>query len=215
MLVVFWLAIVIAGVIVGALRINVLVLLVPAVITAAAVSLTFQIDPLVRWRADRYLSGFIGPDEIVEVRPSGITFKQGEMTSNLPWTSFTGIKANEKAVVFLKGRAPFGIIPASAFQDSKSRDENSSRWRGAESRSPTALRPEWTPSGVDRVRRSVEYGWAGGITEVPRTLGRTFVSSPVPERFGSVRQNPATAGARAVGLDLQDFRAGAVVIAAR
>jgi hypothetical protein len=51
------------------------------------------------------------------------------MTSEIPWTSVTAIKANDEAIVFLKERAPLAIMPASAFESPASREAFVSRVR--------------------------------------------------------------------------------------
>ncbi len=81
-----------------------------------------QIDPLVRWQLNRYYSSLFGSNVVAEVRPSSITFLHGEITTELPWTSITAIKANDEVLVFLKGRAPLAIMPASAFESPARRD---------------------------------------------------------------------------------------------
>ena len=98
------------------------VALIVAVGIAVLAACLFQIDPLVRWQLNRYYSGVFGSNVVVEVRPSGMTFLNGDMTTEFGWTSITAIKANDEAVVFLKGRAPLATMPASAFESPAIRD---------------------------------------------------------------------------------------------
>lgn len=123
MIVVAWLAIVVFSAFATILRLGIPVALIGALGIALLAVFAFQIDPLVRWQLNRYYSSLIGSNVVAEVRPSGITFLHGEMTIELSWTSITDIKANDKAVLFLKGRAPLAIMPASAFESPASRDQ--------------------------------------------------------------------------------------------
>lgn len=121
MVVIVWFAIVAFSALATILRLGP-VALIGAVGIAVLPVFFFQVDPLVRWQLNRYYSSLFGTNVIAEVRPSGITFLQGGMLTELPWTSFTAIKANDEAVVFLKGRGPLAIMPASAFESRAKRD---------------------------------------------------------------------------------------------
>jgi hypothetical protein len=103
-------------------RLGILVSLVAVVVFSLLVGFVFQFDALVRWQLKRYYSSLFGVKVVVEVRSSGITVRHGDMTTELPWASITDVKANDSAVVFLKGRGPIAIMPTSAFESPGSRD---------------------------------------------------------------------------------------------
>jgi hypothetical protein len=121
-LVIGWFAIVALGAFGTILGIDKAVTLVGALTIAIVPVCFFQIDPVVRWQLNRYYASMFGSNVVAEIRPSGITFLQGGMTAELSWTSFTAIKANDQAVVFLKGRAPLAAMPVSAFGSPAGRD---------------------------------------------------------------------------------------------
>lgn len=77
-----------------------------------------QVDFVRRWQVNRYHGSLMGRRVTVVADEAGLHYASELATSNVPWSTLTAVRSNEDTVVFLRERALFGYVPASAFESS-------------------------------------------------------------------------------------------------
>jgi ABC-type multidrug transport system fused ATPase/permease subunit len=82
-----------------------------------------QVEPIQRWLVMRRYGSLLGRPVTVEIDENGLRFTNDLLASQVPWSTLTAVRANERTVVFLRERAMLGYIPASAFSSDEERLE--------------------------------------------------------------------------------------------
>jgi ABC-type multidrug transport system fused ATPase/permease subunit len=82
-----------------------------------------QVEPIQRWLLMRRHGSLLGRRVTVEIDENGLRFTNDLLASQVPWSTLTAVRANERIVVLLRERAMLGYIPASAFGSDEDRLE--------------------------------------------------------------------------------------------
>jgi hypothetical protein len=86
-----------------------------AIIVGVLFLFVSQVAPFQRWLVTRYRGEMLGQPVTVDIDDSELRFTSPLISTTVPWSTITEVRASDRSVAFLRGRSPVGYLPAVAF----------------------------------------------------------------------------------------------------
>jgi hypothetical protein len=81
------------------------------------------VEPVLLWRIRRRLGSSLGRDVMIAIDESALSYETSLSSGRIPWSTFTAVRATERLVLFMRGRAALAYVPTASFSTAQEREE--------------------------------------------------------------------------------------------